>query len=143
MIHGESCYDIKILPLRNLESSVSGGLHKHVDEWRKILSSGKGYEVLSYIEKGVDVSSLFRHFKGYFKGRAYDSEEPPRQYFPNLSSCKPYASFIKSEMLERIKNGSLRVWGKVAECNILPKVIMPLVVEPCKIIIWKAQGVPQ
>ena len=103
MIHGESCYDINILPLRNPESFVSGGLHKHVDEWRKILSSGEGDEVFSYIEKGVDVSSLFRHFKGNFKGRAYDSEEPPRQYFPNSSSCKPYASFIKSELLERIK----------------------------------------
>ena len=55
-IHGENCYDINILPLRNPESFVSGGLHKHVDEWRKILSSGEGDEVLSYIEKGVDVS---------------------------------------------------------------------------------------
>ena len=132
MIHGENCYDINILPLRNPKSFVSGGLHKHVDEWRKILSSGEGGEVLSYIEEGVDVSSLFRHFKGNFKGRTYGSEEPPRQYFPNLSSCKPYASFIKSESLERIKNGSMRVWGKVGECSILPKVIMPLVVEPSK-----------
>ena len=106
MIHRESCYDINILPLRNPESFVSGGLHKHVDEWRKLLSSGEGDELFSYIEKGVDVSSLFRHFKGNFKGRAYDSEEPLRQYFPNKSSCKPYASFIKSELLERIKNGS-------------------------------------
>ena len=132
MIHGENCYDINILPLRNPESFVSGGLHKHVDEWRKTLSSEERDEVLSYIEKGVDVSSLFRHFKGNFKGTAYASEEPPRQYFPNSSSCKPYASFIKSELLERIKNGSMRVWGKVGECSILPKVIMPLVVEPSK-----------
>ena len=85
--------------------------------------------MLSYIEKGVDVSSLCRHFKGYFKGRAYVSEEPPRQYFPNSSGCKPYAFFIESELLERIKNGSMRVWGKVGECSILPKVIMPLVAK--------------
>ena len=90
--------------------------------------------VLSYIEKGVDVSSLFRHFKGNFKGRAYDSEVhlSLRQYSPNSSSCKPFASFFKSELIERIKNGFMRVWGKVGECNILPKVIMPLVVEPSK-----------
>ena len=67
--------------------------------------------MISYIEEGVDVSSLFRHFKGKFKGRAYDSEEPPRQYFPTSSICKPYTSFIKSELLERTKNGSIRVWG--------------------------------
>ena len=29
--------------------------------------------MLSYIVEGFDVSSLFRHFKGNFKGRAYDS----------------------------------------------------------------------
>ena len=51
MLHGVNCYDISILPLRNPESFVSGGLHKHVDERRKILSSGEGDEVLSYIEE--------------------------------------------------------------------------------------------
>ncbi len=32
---------------------------------------------------------------------------------------------------KRVKNGSLRVWGKLGECE-LPKAIMPLTIEPSK-----------
>ena len=78
------------------------------------LSSGvKDKEVLSYIEQGVDVTSFFKHFKGYFKGKSYDSEMPPRQYFPNSSSCKDFTSFIAAELLDRIKMVLLEFGGKL------------------------------
>ena len=44
---------------------------------------------------------IFRHFTDNFKGSANDSGEPLKQYLSNTSSCKPYAYFIKSELLER------------------------------------------
>ena len=132
VIRGDCSYNINKLPLQDPDKFVSGGLHKHVAEWRKILSSDvTDKEVLSYIENGVDVTSFFRHFKGNLEGKSYDSDVPPRQYFPNFSSCKEFASFILTELLERIKNGSIRVWGRVGECDI-PTVIMPLTVEPSK-----------
>ena len=132
VLSGYNSYDINKLPLRDPDAFVSGGVHNHVDEWRKILSSGvKDQEVLSYIEQGDDVTSFFKQFKVNFKGKSYDSDMPPRQYFPNSSSCKEFTSFIAAELLDRIKNGSIRVWGKVAECD-MPKIIMPLTVDPSK-----------
>ena len=132
VLSGNNSYDINKLPLRDPDAFVSGGVHNHVDEWRKILSSGvKDKEVLSYIEQGVDFTSFFKHFKGNFKGKSYDSDVSPRQYFPNSSSCKEFTSFIAAELLDLIKNGSIRVLGKVGECD-MPKIIMPLTVEPSK-----------
>ena len=132
VLRGDNSYNINKLPLRDPDNFVSGGLHNQVAEWRKILSSGvQDKEILTYIENGVDVKSFFKHFKGNFKGRSYDSDVPPRQYFPNSGSCKAFTSFIVTELLDRIRNGSIRVWGKVGECD-MPKVIMPLTVEPSK-----------
>ena len=132
VVRGKEHYDINTLPLRNPDTFVSCGLHNHVNEWRKILSSDERDEVISYIRDGIDITSLFRPFKGNFKGKSYNRDGPPRQYFPNSSTCKQYASFVKSELLSRIQNGSMRVWGRVGECDMMPKVIMPLVVEPSK-----------
>ena len=132
VLSGNNSYDINKLPLRDPDAFVSGGVHNDVDEWRKVLSSGvKDQEVLSYIEQGDDVTSFFKQFKVNFKGKSYDSDMPPRQYFPNSSSCKEFTSFIAAELLDRIKNGSIRVCGKVGECD-MPKIIMPLTVEPSK-----------
>ena len=75
---------------------------------------------------------MLHHFKDNSKGKSYDSDMPPRQYFPNSSSCKEFTSFIAAVLKDRIKNGSIRVLGKVGECD-MPKIIMPLTVEPSKL----------
>ena len=54
---------------------MSGGLDKHIDELKEIMSSGERDAVLSHIAEGVDVSSFFRHFMGNFKGTAFGSGE--------------------------------------------------------------------
>jgi hypothetical protein len=35
--------------------------------------------VLDWLEHGVDVNKFFRHFKGNFKGRNFDSDIPHKQ----------------------------------------------------------------
>ena len=64
VLSDNNSYDINKLPLRDPDAFVLGGVHNHVDEWRKILSSGvKDKEVLSYIEQGVDVKSFLSILK--------------------------------------------------------------------------------
>ena len=114
VINADKSHDINSFPLRNPDAFISGGLHRHVDEWEnKYSSDERDKEVLSYIENGVDVTSCFKHFKGNFKGKSYDSDIPPKQYFPNSNSCQHFTSFIKDELLGRIKNGSMRVWARL------------------------------
>ena len=52
-------------------------------------------------------------------------------FFQNPTHCQPFAQFIAQTLEDRLRNGSLRLWGKIGECQ-LPKVVMPLVVEPSK-----------
>ena len=114
---------------------VSSGLSANIIEWQELVkkhcSINEGEEILSWVEHGVSVSKLFSHFKGNFKGMSFDSDVPPRMYMANYTSCKDHAQFIADTLLERIANGSVRLWGKVGECEI-PKVVMPIVVETSK-----------
>lgn len=128
-------FNIDSLPLRDPEKFVAGQLQCNKEKWemlfRESVEGDSVSEVKSWISDGVDVASFFRHFKGNFKGKAYDSDMPPRQYFPNAPICKEYAQFICKALLEKISSGAIRVFGKVGECE-LPRVIMPLTVEPSK-----------
>ena len=64
VMSGDNSYDIKRTSLRNPDYFVSGGLHNHVGEWRKLLSSVvKDQEVFSYIEHGVDDTSFLSILK--------------------------------------------------------------------------------
>ncbi|CAG2199447.1 unnamed protein product [Mytilus edulis] len=52
------------------ESFIAGNLHKHLEAWRELNPSA---EVLEWLENGVNIENYFRHFKGNFKGKMYDS----------------------------------------------------------------------
>lgn len=126
--------DFKTIPLRDPNEFVAGQIHKHLESWEFVL---KGYcldnrdRIRSWLYNGVNVHDFFCHFKGNFKGRAYDTDTPPQQYFPNARNCKKYVQFISTELKERIKSGAVKLLGRVGECK-LPRVIMPLTVEPTK-----------
>lgn len=51
-----------------------------------------------WVENGVNVKDLIKHFKGNFKGRSYDSDVPPIQYFPNSNNCHQFVDFICKEL---------------------------------------------
>ncbi|CAG2201247.1 unnamed protein product [Mytilus edulis] len=80
-------FDIDSLQLRDPDKFVSGQLHNCVSEWRLILDENAHQDVVKWLEDGVDVGEFFRRFKGNFKGRNYDSEIPPRNYFQNAAIC--------------------------------------------------------
>lgn len=127
-------FNVGSLPLRDPDIFVSGQIHGHLDEWKIILDLN-GDEVkalvLDWLENGVDINKFFRHFKGNFKGRSFDADIPPKQYFQNSARCEKYADFISNELHERISSGCLKVLGRVGHCK-PPRVIMPLTVEPTK-----------
>jgi hypothetical protein len=69
-------FDVGLLPLRDPDHFVSGQIHNYLDEWKFILEKDINDDktcVLDWLEHGVDVNKFFRHFKGNFKGRHFDS----------------------------------------------------------------------
>ena len=121
-------YDFSDLPFRDPNNFRAGNLHNHMASWKDITGN---LEVLNWLEMGVNVQDYFTCFKGNFKGKSYDSPTPPHVYFPNAGNCKNHTQFIVDTLLERIKNGSMTVWGKVGCCD-PPHLVMPLTVEPSK-----------
>ena len=69
--------------------------------------------------------------KGYFQGKYIDSAIPPRNIFPNARNCTNHEVFISSCVIDRVRNGSLLVHGKVSSTE-PPHLIMPITVEPTK-----------
>ncbi|XP_069129670.1 uncharacterized protein [Argopecten irradians] len=128
-------FDIDGLPLRDPDNFVAGQLHDNIENWETIFSKSSGNDMVdsvrSWIAEGVDVVSFFRHFRGNFRGRPYDSALPPRQFFPNAPICKDHIDFICRTLSEKIASGAIRVLGKIGECE-LPRVVMPLTIEPSK-----------
>ncbi|CAC5368150.1 unnamed protein product [Mytilus coruscus] len=130
--HDNVLFDIDSLQLRDPDKFVSGQFHDCVSEWRLILDENVHQDVVKWLKDEVDLGEFFRRFKGNFKGRHYDSEIPPRNYFQNAAICKTYSAFISKELCERISTGCIKLMGRVGECQ-PPKVIMPLTVEPSKL----------
>jgi hypothetical protein len=129
-------FDMFLLPLRNPDNFVAGGLHKCYEEWGKVLDNLTSSElptedIRSWIKDGVDVSKFFRHFTGNFKGNAYNSQAPPQMYLPNAANCRDFTGFIASELEKKIADGAITLLGRVGECE-LPTIIMPLTIEPSK-----------
>ena len=119
---------------RDLDYFVAGKVHNHYHTWEQILYGfHKKEEVLKYISKRVSVFDFFKPFKGDFKGKSYDSQLPPRMFFENNKICNEYEDFISATILERIKNGSISIWGKQGECEPPPPhLVMPITIEPSK-----------
>ena len=70
-------------------------------------------------------------FRNDFQGKFYVSWIPSAAFFPNSKSCLDFDEFISSTILDRVKNGSLLVWGKVGSVQ-PPHLVGPITVEPTK-----------
>ena len=76
---------------RQPEYYVSGEIHHHYEVWDHILTGyHKREEILRYISDGISVYEFFQHFKGNFKGKAYNSDIPPKAIFENSAICGKY-----------------------------------------------------
>lgn len=133
------CKDPKLLSVeklsfRNPEQFVAGQLHSCVDSWENLLSAVDdelSERVKSWIVGGVDVFDFFQHFKGKFKGVDYDSVIPHDCVYKNSVACQGFEQFIAETLMDRIRNGSVELLGKVGQVQ-PPKVVLGLVVEPSK-----------
>ena len=54
---------------------------------------------------------------------------PQTAFFPNSKSCQGFEAFISATIIDRVRNGSLLVWGKVNDVQ-PPYLVMPITVEP-------------
>ena len=106
----------------------AGSLHNCLPEWGRL---NPPEEVRDWLENGVRLESMFRRFKGNFKGKSYDSPLPEPNYFPNAKICEEHVSFIVRTLEERIEDGSMSVIGKVGECD-PPYLVLPITIEPSK-----------
>ena len=117
---------------RNPDSFVAREVHHHYDVWNYILTDYfKQDEILKYISKGVSVYDFLQPFKGMFKGISYGLDIPPKAFCHNSNTCSKFKDFISSTILERVRNGSLSIWGKEGEHD-PPYFVMPIIVEPSK-----------
>lgn len=136
VLDGNVSLNVNSLPLRDPDNFVAGEIHNHYEEWHHVLNevedSGLPCDrIRHWLKDGVDAREFFKPYKGKFKGKMYDSAEPPETFFPNSSTCIGFESFIAEKLEEGIRNGAISLLGKVGECA-MPRVIMPLTVEPTK-----------
>ena len=135
VVSDPSLANLAQLRFRNLDSFHAGNLHNHVDFWENLIfSTGHScpkVSLLQIIREGEKVYDFFRHFKGNFKGRRYDSAIPPVCVFPNSPSCRQSCDFIASTVLDWVSQGVIKVHGVVGVCS-PPHLVLPLTVEPTK-----------
>ncbi len=120
------------LQVRDPNFFVAGQLHSNLDAWAPLLADGpQGRMVHAWLQNKVSIKDMFCHFKGNFKGEAYDSSIPPPAYFPNAASLQEDPGFVVRTLEERLRNGSLELLGRYDQCR-WPVCVMPLTLEPTK-----------
>ncbi|KAK3731002.1 hypothetical protein QZH41_006641 [Actinostola sp. cb2023] len=117
---------------RDPDYFVAGEIHNHRPQWEKILTDyQKREEILGYLRTGVRVQDFLVPFKGDFQGQFYNSKTPSRASFPNSKSCTGFEDFISTTLSQRLRNGSMSIWGKVGSAE-PPHLVMPITIEPTK-----------
>ena len=120
VIRGEELADPAKLLFRDPNVFRAGELHKHYGKWCKIGSDNPSPEqatILRWIRDRVSIFEFFQSFSDNFKGRRYQSDRPPPEYFRNSPSCKP-CDFVKKTLLERLRTGAISLKGRVSEVEL-------------------------
>ena len=136
VISGQARVDVAMLAFRDPDSFVAGNLHNHFPAWEGIANIAPFDlmpKILLWIKNCVDVQDFFQPFKGQYRGENFDSTLPPHRIFSNALSCKPFAQFISDTIIDRLRTGTISLWGRVGEVS-PPLLVMPLTVElskPC------------
>jgi hypothetical protein len=128
----EAKASVRELLFRNPDHFLAGEVHRQVDKWEQILGDDpKSKEILAYVKHEVNLREFFVPFRGDFQGKFYDSPSPPPMVFPNSSSCRGFEEFIADTISQRIRNGSISIWGRAGEVD-PPYLVMPITMEPSK-----------
>lgn len=116
VLEGSTLTDVSMLAFTDPKHFVARELHCHLELWSYVASltpCDLAPQLLNWIMNSVDVHEFFQHFKGCYKGEAYDSTLPPRRVFLNHPSSKPFVKFISAKHLDRLSTGAISLWGKV------------------------------
>ena len=89
------------LRFRNPDDFQAVALHAQPAIWETLLSnvSHEHVDLMDVIKEEVDVEQLFTYFKGYFKGKSFDSDRPPPIVLENSRSCGQFSDFIITTIL--------------------------------------------
>ena len=116
-----SLADLAQLLFRHPDFFHAGSVHEQVDFWEHLIASTtfpcRQVDLLQIIREEVRIDSFFRHFKGNFKGRHYDSPEPLIFSFPNSPSCDAFSDFINATILAWVSQGVVQIHGLVGLCS--------------------------
>ena len=132
--HGDKLGDPATLRFRDPATFRAGEVHNYYHQWQDIIGgspSAQQVQVLKWIKDKVSIFEYFQPFSGSFKGKQYCSDYPPSELFRNNMSCKPFADFVRSTLLDRLASGAISLKGKVGEVD-PPHLVPPLIVEPTK-----------
>ena len=84
VICGDFAADVSMLAFPDPAHFLAGQLHQHLQAWIDLagsISYPLSQTVLDWLENKVQVQRFFRHFKGNFKGKHFDSPSPPKRVF--------------------------------------------------------------
>jgi len=112
----------------------AGEVHNHYGQWQEIvgeLPSTEQVQVLKWIRDKVSIFEYFQPFSGTFKGKQYSSDRPTSEHFKNNMTCKPFADFVRSPLLDRLRTKTISLNGRVGEVD-SPHLVLPLTVESTK-----------
>ena len=132
--HGDRLGDPATLRFRDPVNFRAGEVHNCYHQWQDIIGvslSPQQIQVLKWIKDKLSIFEYFQPFSGSFKGKQYSSDYPPSEHFRNNTSCKPFADFVRSTLLDRLTSGAIPLKGKVGEVE-PPYLVLPLTVEPTK-----------
>ena len=125
---------VSSLAVRDPNFFVAGQLTSNAANWTHLFPKNPTplqAIAVRAITHGVDVHDFMTPFKGTFKGQTYDHPLPPPRIFRNSKKCKDFVPFIANTILERLRDGSIHLWGRVGDVD-PPKLVLPLTVEPSK-----------
>ena len=112
----------------------AGEIHNCYVQWREIAGDSlsiQHVQILKWIKDKVSIFEYFPTFSGVFKGKQYSSTHPASEHFKNNMSCKPFADFVRSTLLDRLTTGAISLKGRVGEVD-PPHLVLPLTVEHTK-----------
>ena len=110
---GEIIGHVEEVYFRNPNHFRAGELHNHYSVWQDIshvLPPDKQSEILGWIKK-FSVEPYFQPYKERFKAEEYNSDRPPHRVLPNNPSCRPFASFVRKVLFERLQTEIFRCWA--------------------------------
>ena len=118
VILGSSEPDIQRLRFRDPNCFVAGSLNGNPERWQELLdSSTEGQIICSWLKHGVQIPDFFRPFKGVYRNRSYDLDEPPDMYFANAPVCRDFVPFINETIIKRLTEGSVERLGRTNDVS--------------------------